>query len=63
VKDRAAAGGINHVIDLLLCERSIFAKQLPGDSLPLHASAVGDVAKMRFDPGFSPEVSGFDDCH
>src|SRR5688500_3337958 len=63
VKDRASAGCVNHVIDVLFGKRTIPAKERPGDPLTLNSPAVGDVAQMRFDSGFTPDVFCFHDCH
>jgi hypothetical protein len=63
VKDRAAAYFVNYVIDVLLGERAIPAKERPGDPFPVKSLTVGDVAQMRFDPAFAPDVFCFHDCH
>jgi hypothetical protein len=63
VKDRAPACFVNHVIDLLFGKRPIPAKERPGDPFPFKSLTVGDVAQMRFDPAFAPDVFGFHDCH
>src|SRR5687767_8760379 len=63
VKDRPPAGVVNHLIDLLLGKRTIPSKQRPGHPLPFLAPAVGDVAQMRFDPVFAPNVARFYDGH
>jgi hypothetical protein len=63
VKDRATAYFVNYVIDVLLGERSIPAKERPGDPFPVNCLTMGDVAQMRFDPVFAPDVFDFHDCH
>jgi hypothetical protein len=63
MKDRAPAYPIDQVIDVLFGKRPVFAKQRPGDALPIYAPPMGDVAKVRFDPVFAPDVFGFHDCH
>src|SRR5918993_1050932 len=63
VKDRAAAGFVYHVIDLLLGKRTVPAKQRSADAFALPSSAVSDVAQMRFDPVFAPDVARFYDGH
>src|SRR5687767_11013224 len=63
MKDRAPLGSVDHVVNLQFGKRAIFTKQWSGHPLSLHPPPVGDVAQMRFDPGFAPDVFGFYDCH
>src|SRR5688572_23612204 len=63
MKDRSPLGSVDHVVNLQFGKRAIFAKQRSGHPLPIHSPTVGDVAQMRFDPGFAPDVFGFYDGH
>src|SRR5688572_20874140 len=63
MKDRAPLGSVDHVVNLQFGKRTIPAKQRPSHTLSFHPPTVGDVAQMRFDPGFAADVFGFYECH
>src|SRR5688572_11704014 len=63
VKNHAPGGRVNHVVNLQFGKWTIPAKQRPAHALPFHPPPVGDVAQMRFDPCFAPDVFGFYNCH